>query len=937
MADGKVVYEIRGDNSKFQSDVNQTESIAKSKTSAIGGFAKSAVIGVGAAVGAVGAGIVAFSKDAIGVGSEFDKSMAQVAATMGVTVDEIGNLRDYAMEMGATTAFSATEAADALNYMALAGYDAGTSMKMLPNVLNLASAGNIDLARASDMVTDAQSALGLSLDETSDLVDKMAKASSKSNTSVEQLGDAVLTIGGTARNLKGGTTELATALGILADNGIKGAEGGTALRNILLSLTPKSDDAAEAMEAIGLKAYDANGEMRSLTEIFGDMSKAMEGMSTQERSNILSSIFNKVDLKSVNALLGTSTERFEELTSAIDASTGAAEQMASTQLDNLAGDVTLFKSALEGAKITLSNNLTPTLRKFVQFGTKEIGKLDKAFQQGGISGLADQFGKTLGKALNMLINRIPDFISVAGKLAFSLMDEIGNSLVKNFPRILRNGLDMIKQLANGLVDRIPSLMSGIGSIIGDVITNIPNILKLGFNIIKGVVKGIVDGVPKFVGEIGKAIKGLFSHSINEDVEESKRYLDDLKTKIDEIGMDADELYDSLSGVEADTKMAEYWLGVFDRLHTKTTLTKDEQLLLNQAVEYLNTNVLPETAQLIQDESGYWHGNTDEIRENIEAMKQREIAKIYLEKMRGELEKIATLQIEMDKEQAKLFELKGKRDELTPKIEEVTKKYNSLADELSSVQKETGSLYPSYEQGTKALKDYAASIGVTEDNFVSWDKVMQTLIDEQSDLQRQMKEVDGEMLTHANNVVGLKSQINKLNDAVDDYAKHAADAETKAAEASEKAGKAVGDGYVRGMDSKIRAVREKAGELSKVAIDGMKRVAMIQSPSKRARKEVGEQIGQGEVLGMEDKIPAVKKASEKLINAINFDVPSIDVQSATADGGNDTRINSIIAVLNKYLPRIGAPIVLDTGELVGATVDKYDHELGILQQRRARYE
>ena len=172
------------------------------------GFGK--VIG-GAAVAGTAA-VTAFAKSAVSAGADFDASMAQVAATMGTTVDKIGDLRDFAQQMGSTTAFSATEAADALNYMALAGYDAETSMKMLPNVLNLAAAGGIDLASASDMVTDAQTALGLSLDETSAMVDQMAKASSKSNTSVQQLGEAFLTIGANARNVSGGTEELSTVL-----------------------------------------------------------------------------------------------------------------------------------------------------------------------------------------------------------------------------------------------------------------------------------------------------------------------------------------------------------------------------------------------------------------------------------------------------------------------------------------------------------------------------------------------------------------------------------------------------------------------------------------------------------------------------------------------------------------------------------------------------
>lgn len=289
---GKETNDATKDTGKLSTAVSEldTESKAAAKSSkTLGDVLKSgleagakvagaAIKAAAASIGAAAVAAVKFGKDSVSAGMDFDSSMSQVAATMGKTGDEIQDLRDFAQEMGSKTAFSATQAADALNYMALAGYDAETSMKMLPNVLNLAAAGGIELASASDMVTDAQSALGLSLDQTSELVDKMAKAASKSNTSVSQLGDAILTIGGTAKGMAGGTTELASALGILADNGIKGAEGGTALRNILLTLSAPTDKAAEAMEAIGLKAYDAQGNLRPLESIFGDLNKALGNM-----------------------------------------------------------------------------------------------------------------------------------------------------------------------------------------------------------------------------------------------------------------------------------------------------------------------------------------------------------------------------------------------------------------------------------------------------------------------------------------------------------------------------------------------------------------------------------------------------------------------------------------------------------------------------------
>lgn len=316
--------------------------------------------------------LVDVAKAAIETGMAFDKSMSQVAATMGVTTDSIGELRDFAKKMGSETAFSATQASEALNFMALAGYDAATSMRVLPTVLNLAAAGSMELAAASDMVTDAQSALGLSLEETEAMVDQMAVTSSKTNTSVSQLGDAFLTVGGTAKNLSGGTKELAQMLGILADNGIKGAEGGTALRNVILSLSAPTDKAAGIMDNFGLKVFDAAGNMRPLPEIMADFNDALEPLTQEERTGFLNDIFNKVDLKSVNALLGTSAERFDEVATAIDNATGAAEKMANTQLDNLAGDVTLLESAFEGLQIQISEAVAPVLREIVQIVTNAV-------------------------------------------------------------------------------------------------------------------------------------------------------------------------------------------------------------------------------------------------------------------------------------------------------------------------------------------------------------------------------------------------------------------------------------------------------------------------------------------------------------------------------------------------------------------------------------
>lgn len=448
-----LVARLSLDSSEYESGLNKAKSLA----SAVGGgiktafttAAKAGAIAIGTATAAVGA----FAKSSIDAGASFDSSMAQVAATMGKSVDEIGELREFAKEMGATTAFSATQAADALNYMALAGYDADTSMKMLPNVLDLAAAGSIDLAQASDMVTDAQSALGLTLDETSTMVDQMAKASSKSNTSVAQLGEAILTIGATARGVSGGTTELSTVLGVLADNGIKGAEGGTHLRNAILSLQTPTKDGTEALEKLGMSyadMYDESGNLRSLPEIFQQMQTAMEGMTQQSKDAIISGVFNKTDLAAINALIGTSKDRWDELGEAIEDSAGAAKKMADTQLDNLEGDITKFKSALEGAQILLSDQLTPTLREFVQFGTDGITKLSDAFKAGGFEGLFD----ALNEVMENLIAKIVDFTPIIVKTGIGLLGALINGIIKNIPTISKALVDAFSDILTQISEAI---------------------------------------------------------------------------------------------------------------------------------------------------------------------------------------------------------------------------------------------------------------------------------------------------------------------------------------------------------------------------------------------------------------------------------------------------------------------------------------------------
>lgn len=527
-----IVFELLAklglDSSEFEKGLGAAKGKATSVGGTIAGGLKTAAKIGGAAIGAATTAVTAFATTSVKAGADFDKAMSQVAATMGVSMDEMatkvgtttltingqtkefsGTLREFAQEMGNSTAFSATEAADALNYMALAGYDVQTSMEMLPNVLNLAAAGNMDLATASDMVTDTQSALGLSLEETSEMVDQMAKASSKTNTSVSQLGDAMLTIGATARGVKGGTVELSTVLGILADNGIKGAEGGTHLRNAILSLQTPTKDGVEALKQLGMTyedMYDAEGNLRALPEIFQQMATAMEGMSQQSKDAIISGVFNKTDLAAVNALIGTNAERWNEVTTAIADSEGAAQAMADTQLDNLEGDITLFKSALEGAQIAISDKLTPTLREFVQLGTGGLSEITEAFRKGDLSGAMDALGTVIADGLNIITEKIPDFVSAG----FDLLGAFGKGIIDNASTIFTSIGEVGDVLLEKAFDLISYMLDGLGSFDwGEAATKVMEYIrdftsKLASKLTE-ILPNLIPAVVQVIGELAQAI------------------------------------------------------------------------------------------------------------------------------------------------------------------------------------------------------------------------------------------------------------------------------------------------------------------------------------------------------------------------------------------------------------------------------------------------
>ena len=403
------------------------------------------------------------------------------------------------------------------------------------------------------MVTDAMSALGMGVDEAETMVDQMAKTASTTNTSVAQLGEGILTIGATAKSIKGGTAELNTALGILANNGIKGAEGGTHLRNIILSLQNPTDKAAAQMEALGLSVYDSEGNMRSMNDILGDLNKSMDGMTSAEKSNIIGTIFNKTDLSSVNALLANTGSTWDSLQKSITESGGAAQQMADTQLDNLQGQITILKSALEGLAISFGELLMPAIKQIVGWVQKFVDWLN-GLSEGTkktvvtIALLAAALGPVLiviGKvisAVGTIMTVVPKIAGVINtvKGAFAALNTtmLANPIVLIIAAIaalvaafiyLWNNCDgfrqfwidlweNVKQVAitvwNAIKEFFSQVWETIKTIFSTVFEVIKTLVTTYFNLYKTIIETVFNVIKTVITTIWEAIKGVFTTVFN---------------------------------------------------------------------------------------------------------------------------------------------------------------------------------------------------------------------------------------------------------------------------------------------------------------------------------------------------------------------------------------------------------------------------------------
>lgn len=556
----------------YKQGLKDAEGNASSSASKIGGAFKAVGKVAKTAMVAGSAAAVAFTKTSIDAGMNFDTAMSQVAATMGTTVDKIGNVKAKAEEMGRTTKYTATEAAEGMNILAQAGFSADEQISGIGTVLNLASAGAMSLEESASYTAGAVKGFGDSMSNASYYADLMAKGATLANTDVRGLGEAFSGSAATAKNYGQAADSVTLSLLRLAEQNVTGSEASTALNRAMADLYTPTDDASKALDQLGVSAYKSNGEAKDFNDLVDELNGSLQGMTAEQKNNALATIFTTQGLQAFNKMTASSDATVQKFWKGIQDSSGSAAQQAATQLDNLQGDITLLSSATEGLQLAFYNTFSGTIRGAIKGITSEVSGLAEAMESGGISGALSKLAQdainfsgqlpgltkiggdlinglissvtqnsgSITTAVSQLLNNLASTIStglnVFTSVGVNLLTTIANGMTQGIPtflgqalpmltqfteslrsnagKLINAGLTLIQNIAQGLINSIPVLIAYVPTIItnlaGIINDNAPKILATGVTIITNLAIGLVRAIPLLIANLPKIITAIVS-------------------------------------------------------------------------------------------------------------------------------------------------------------------------------------------------------------------------------------------------------------------------------------------------------------------------------------------------------------------------------------------------------------------------------------------
>lgn len=469
-----------------------------------------------------------------GVAAKFESAMSEVAAISGASGDELQALTDKAQEMGATTKFSASESAAALKYMAMAGWDTEAMLNGINGVMQLAAASGEDLASTSDIVTDAMTAFGLSADQSTRFADVLAQTANRSNTSVALMGETFKYVAPVAGALGYSIEDTSVAIGLMANSGIKGSQAGTSLKNVLTNLAKPTDQVQSYMDKLNISLTDSAGNVKPLNQLLNEMRDGFNGLTEAEKAEYAAGIAGKEGMSGLLAIVNSSQTDFDNLTEAINNSSGAAQNVADVMMDNLGGQLTILKSTLEGIAISFGNILLPAVKKVAESLQDFLSWLN---------GLTDG-QKQLVVTIAMVVAAIGPVLLIIGKLITAVTNviKVVNLLTPAFAALnavmAANPVGIIIVAIAGLVAALVTLynknetfrnfVNTAWAQIKEVISGVVNALVNFFTV---TIPGAIDAVVAWFQTLADNVSNFFTVVIPEKINALVQWFTELPERI----------------------------------------------------------------------------------------------------------------------------------------------------------------------------------------------------------------------------------------------------------------------------------------------------------------------------------------------------------------------------------------------------------------------
>lgn len=482
--DGSIKIDTKIDTGGFRIGIDKLKGLAKTGVSAI----TTTLAGIATTLGA---GATA----AATVGSSFEAAMSKVSAISGASGKDLQSLTDKAKEMGAKTKFSASESAEALQYMAMAGWNTKSMLNGIDGIMSLAAADGLDLATTSDIVTDAITAFGLKASDSTHFADVLAKASSSANTNVSMLGESFKYVAPLAGAMHYSVEDVSVALGLMANASVKGSMAGTSLKTALSNLASPTDAMAEVMKRYKISMTDANGEALPLIDVIKELRTKFSGLSETEQTAAASTLFGKEAMSGMLAIINASDKDFNSLVKNIDNADGSAQKMADTMQNNLQGQITILKSGLEGLGIEIYESMSEPLTDAAKEAQNYVNRLTTAFTEGGLSGMIEEAGSIFGELATKAVEAAPKMIDAA----MSFLQAFVNGIANNSSKLVKAAKSIVDALTKNLVKLLPKeLQTPVKEAI--------NTIKKSFE--NGGLKKAINTVKTILINLGKTITNI---------------------------------------------------------------------------------------------------------------------------------------------------------------------------------------------------------------------------------------------------------------------------------------------------------------------------------------------------------------------------------------------------------------------------------------------